>query len=200
MRQAGCIQFEPVDACGKNAELTLQSRVKGFTKRTLYELLYEDRRLIDYPDKNLSIFPTEDWPYFERYRQAARNSGERFEEVAELEERTKRYIAENGAVSSDDLPIEGSIHWHSAIHWSGEWSGKTNAARAVLEQLYSTGELVIHHKQGARKYYALARDYIPQRILKAPDPIPDESAHGNGGSCAGLPRLDFYGTGLRMRG
>ncbi len=68
------------------------------------------------------------------------------------------------------------------------------------KQLYSTGELVIHHKQGARKYYALARDYIPQRILKAPDPIPDESAHGNGGSCAGLPRLDFYGTGLRMRG
>lgn len=177
VRQAGCIQFDPVDACGKNAELTLQSRVKGFTKRTLYELLYEDRRLIDYPDKNLSIFPTEDWPYFERYRQAARNSGERFEEVAELEERAKRYIAENGAVSSDDLPIEGSIHWHSAIHWSGEWGGKTNAARAVLEQLYSTGELVIHHKQGARKYYALAGDYIPQRILEAPDPIPDESAH-----------------------
>lgn len=40
VRQAGCIQFDPVDACGKN----------------------------------LSIFPTEDWPYFERYRQAAQNS------------------------------------------------------------------------------------------------------------------------------
>ena len=60
-----------VDACGKNAELTLQSRVRGFTKKTLYELLYEDRLLVDYPDKNLSIFPTEDWPYFERYRRAA---------------------------------------------------------------------------------------------------------------------------------
>lgn len=29
MRQAGCIQYDPVDVCGKNAELTLQSRVKG---------------------------------------------------------------------------------------------------------------------------------------------------------------------------
>ena len=28
VRQAGCIQFDPVDVCGKNAELTLQSRVK----------------------------------------------------------------------------------------------------------------------------------------------------------------------------
>jgi uncharacterized protein YcaQ len=51
VRQAGCIQFDPVDSCGKNAELTLQSRVKGFTKNTLYELLYNDRKLVDYPDK-----------------------------------------------------------------------------------------------------------------------------------------------------
>lgn len=60
VRQAGCIQFDPVDSCGKNAELTLQSRVRNFTKQTLSELLYTDRSLIDFPDKNLSIFPTED--------------------------------------------------------------------------------------------------------------------------------------------
>lgn len=41
IRQAGCIQFDPVDVCGKNAELTLQSRVKGFKKSMLWELLYD---------------------------------------------------------------------------------------------------------------------------------------------------------------
>lgn len=177
VRQAGCIQFDPVDVCGKNAELTLQSRVKGFTKRTLHELLYENRKLVDFPDKNLSIFPIEDWPYFERYRRAARESGIRFPELAQLEEQTKSYIAQNGAVSSDDLPVDGNIHWHSAIHWSGAWDGKTNAARAILEQLYSTGELVLHHKQRARKYYALARDYMPEQLLNAPDPLPDDFEH-----------------------
>ena len=40
IRQAGCIQFDPVDVCGKNAELPLQSRVKGFRKSMLRELLY----------------------------------------------------------------------------------------------------------------------------------------------------------------
>mgnify|MGYP007078879381 FL=1 len=39
VRQAGCIQFDPVDVCGKMAEITLQSRVKGFTKKQLDELL-----------------------------------------------------------------------------------------------------------------------------------------------------------------
>ena len=58
VRQAGCIQYDPVDVCGKNAELTLQSRVKGFTKKTLADLLYKDRLLVDYCDKELSIWPS----------------------------------------------------------------------------------------------------------------------------------------------
>jgi len=143
----------------------------------LYELLYEDRLLVDFPDKNLSIIPVEDWPYFERYRKAAREGGYQFPELGGLEEQAKAYIAKNGPVNSDDLPIQGNIHWHSSIHWSGNWAGETNAARAVLEQLYSTGELVIHHKQGARKFYALAKDYISEKYLHSPDPLPDEQQH-----------------------
>ena len=41
VRQAGCIQYDPVDVCGKNAELTLQSRVKGFSRQMLSDLLYK---------------------------------------------------------------------------------------------------------------------------------------------------------------
>jgi len=177
VRQAGCIQFDPVDACGKNAELTLQSRVKGFTRSMLHELLYADRQLVDYTDKQLAIMPVEDWPYFARYRDAARLCGAKFEGLAQLEEYAKAYILEHGPVDSDTLPVDGEIEWHSAIHWSGNWHGKSNAARSVLEQLYSTGELVIHHKRGTRKAYDLASRHIPQAILSAPDPLPDDFAH-----------------------
>ncbi len=177
VRQAGCLQFDPVDVCGKNAELTLQSRVKGFSKQMLYELLYQDRSLVDYPDKNLSIILAEDWPYFSRYREAARQSGLQFEGLAELEDQVKEYIRANGPVSSDTIPVSGRMHWHSAIHWSGNWSGKTNAARAVLEQLYSTGELVIYSKNGTRKTYDLAENCIPEEVLQAADPLPDEFEH-----------------------
>lgn len=41
IRQAGCIQYDPIDVCGKNAELTLQSRIRGFRKKMLNELLCE---------------------------------------------------------------------------------------------------------------------------------------------------------------
>ena len=175
IRQAGCIQFDPVDVCGKNAELTLQSRVKGFRKSMLAELLYEDRRLIDYVDKELSIWTVEDWPYFAPFRERSRAMGDTFEGLRELKEEAIAYIRENGPVCSDTLPIEGEIYWHSSMHWSGNWEKKSPAARSVLEQLYTEGELVIHHKKGSRKYYDLAKRHIPASLLKADDPFRDES-------------------------
>ena len=177
VRQAGCIQFDPVDVCGKMAELTLQSRVKGFTKRQLDELLYKDRALLDYPDKQLSILPTENWAYYTRYREAARAGGKRFPGLSALETEAVDFIEKNGAVSAEELPLTGKLHWHSEIHWSGNWHGESNAARSVLEQLYSTGELVIHHKKGSRKYYDLAARHLPPELLDAPDPLPDDFAH-----------------------
>ena len=176
VRQAGCIQYDPVDVCGKNAELTLQSRVKGFKKQDLFDLLYKDRLLIDYSDKELAIWPREDWPYFSSYRELSRRHGDGFPGIPELERQAISYIRENGPVSSDTLPIEGKIFWHSSMHWSGHWEKQSQAARSVLEQLYTDGVLLIHHKSGARKYYDLAEKYLPADLLHAPNPCADEAA------------------------
>ena len=176
VRQAGCIQFDPVDVCGRNAELTLQSRVKGFKKQMLSDLLYKDRLLVDYSDKELSIWPREDWPYFAAYRERSKAHGASFPGIPELEERAIAYIRAHGPVSSDSLPIEGKIFWHSSMHWSGNWQGQSQAARSVLEQLYTDGVLLIHHKTGSRKYYDLAEKYFSPELLSAPNPCEDEAA------------------------
>ncbi|MBQ4901177.1 YcaQ family DNA glycosylase [Paenibacillus sp. Marseille-P2973] len=172
-RQVGCIQYDPIDVCGKNAELVLQSRIKGFTKGLLAELLYEDRSLVDYPDKNLAIIPVEDWPYFERYRQAARQHAERYPEMEALTAQVRAHIQNQGVLSSDDLKLDGDFSWQSAIHWSAG----NNSSRSVLEQMYSTGELIIHHKKGTRKYYDLAKNYIHADLLNASEPLEDELEH-----------------------
>ena len=176
VRQAGCIQFDPVDVCGRNAELTLQSRVKGITRKALSDLLYRDRLLVDYSDKELSIWPSEDWPYFAGYREKSIEHGKQFAGIPELEEKAVAYIRKHGPVSSDTLPIEGTIFWHSSMHWSGHWHKDSLAARSVLEQLYTDGVLLIHHKTGSRKYYDLADKYLPAELLSAPNPCPDEAS------------------------
>ncbi|MBR5705071.1 MAG: YcaQ family DNA glycosylase [Deltaproteobacteria bacterium] len=176
VRQAGCIQYDPVDVCGKNAELTLQSRVKGFRKSMLAELLYKDRLLVDYADKELSIWPAEDWPYFSPYRERSRELGASFPALAALEQQALSYIRTHGPVSSDTLPIGGEVFWHSSMHWSGNWHKKSKAARSVLEQLYTDGTLVIHHKNGSRKFYDLAERHLAASLLTAPFPCADDTA------------------------
>ena len=176
IRQAGCIQYDPVDVCGKNAELTLQSRVKGFTKQTLSDLLYKDRLLMDYSDKELAIWASADWPYFSGYREKSKIHGASFPGIPELEEQAIAYIREHGPVSSDTLLIEGTVFWHSSMHWSGNWSGQSQAARSVLEQLYTDGVLIIHHKSGSRKFYDLADRHLSPALLAAENPCPDEAS------------------------
>ena len=176
IRQAGCIQYDPVDVCGKNAELTLQSRVKGFSKQMLADLLYKDRLLVDYSDKELSIWPREDWPYFAGYRERSKAHGASFPDIPALEERAIAYIRDHGPVSSDQLPVEGKIFWHSSMHWSGNWSGLSQASRSVLEQLYTDGVLLIHHKSGSRKYYDLADQYFSPALLSAANPCEDAAS------------------------
>ena len=60
------------------------------------------------------------------------------------------------------------------MHWSGHWHKESLAARSVLEQLYTDGVLLIHHKSGSRKYYDLAEKYLPAALLSAPNPCPDD--------------------------
>lgn len=177
VRQAGCIQFDPVDCCGKNAELTLFSRVGGFKKSMLYSLLYRDRALFDYRDKELAILPVECWPYFARCRRAAKLHAERFPELMRYEVFTLDYIKKHGPIDSSSLPLEGETEWYSSMHWSGNWHGKAPTARSMLEQLYTSGDLVIHHKDGIRKSYDLACRHIPASLLSAPDPAEDPFSH-----------------------
>lgn len=168
IRRAGCIQYDPIDVCGKNSELVLQSRVKGFTKRMLYELLYTDRALVDYFDKNLAVLPVENWKYFERYRTQHRIWECSHDEINRVSDRIKNSIRERGPVCSADLRMNDKVQWY--------WS-ETKLSRAALEHLYFSGELAIHHKKGTVKYYDLIENCIPQGYLSEADPYPDEHSH-----------------------
>ena len=100
VRQAGCIQFDPVNLCGRNAELTLLSRVKGFSRDMLEGLLYRDRSLVDYPDKNLSILPAEDWPYFLRLRSRLGACMRRLARMNGCRTVTELHVAQKSIISS----------------------------------------------------------------------------------------------------
>jgi len=166
VRQCSCIQFDPLSICCRNDTLVLHSRVEGYQVPMLETLLYEDRVLFDYWDKNLSILPTSDWPCFASVRQHFRSHGVRsLDSVEQVAQKVLDSIAVRGPLCSQDLGMDQQVDW---------WWSPTSLGRAVLETLYFQGALVIHHKEKSRKYYDLASHLLPRGLLEQSAPFADD--------------------------
>ena len=169
IRRVGCIQFDPLNIVGHSPELVLQARVADFRPVMLRELLYEDRKLLDGWDKNMSIYSVEDWPYFRRRREAAlRSPGKSLGPVKSVLPQVRKAIERQGPLSSIGLNFDQAVDW--------SWA-PTRLARAALESMYFWGELIIHHKVHTRKVYDFANRHIPEELLRAPDPNETEEQY-----------------------
>lgn len=164
IKRVGCIQFDPLNRTGRNADLVLQSRVKKYNPKILQELLYKDRLLLDGWDKNMSIYSINDWPHFYRHRQGRLDhyrKSERGKSVADIIPRVRAEIRRTGPLSSADLDFKQTVDW--------SWA-PTKLSRAALEYMYHTGELIIYRKKNNRKIYDFASRHVPQSIYNRGDP------------------------------
>ena len=169
IRRVGCIQFDALNIVGRNPELVLQARVPDFRSAMLYELLYEERWLLDGFDKEMSIYCVEDWPYFKRHREEARQRfGHSSRPIIPFLPQVRREIEEKGPLSSSDLKLNQIVDW--------PWA-PTRLSRAALESMYFWGELIIHHKVNTRKIYDFSHRHIAAELLNAPEPNKTEKEY-----------------------
>jgi uncharacterized protein len=161
IRRVNCIQYDPIDVVGQNPHLVLQSRVRNYRPAMLNTLLYEERRLVDGFDKQMSIYPVEDWPSFANYRKRM------FEEyvaskwvapAVPLVERVRRQIEARGPLSSRDLEEDTRMAW-----WL---SGSVRAVRLALDLLLYGGQTIVHHRVGTRRYFQLTERVLPPSLVK----------------------------------
>lgn len=164
-----CVQFDPLSPVAPNHDLVLHARIKGYQPRHLQELLYHRREIIDQWDKCQGMVLAQDYPCFTRHRMAARGERPWRAPVEQVLPEMMRQVENRGPLCPADLP-----QYSEKVRWP--W-GSAPIARAALETLYERGELVIHHKQGVRRYYDLARRHLDAALLNAPDPNPDEDAY-----------------------
>ncbi|MBB6480219.1 winged helix-turn-helix domain-containing protein [Spirochaeta isovalerica] len=167
MRKVGSIQFDPLDICGRNAELVLQARIRNFKADDLYRLLYKKRKLTEGWDKVMCIYNMSDYPAFKRRRDKdlAFFNSEACREIRKISGRIKDEIKQSGPVSSLELDIHGKIDW--------SWA-PAKLSRAALETLFFSGQLAIDNRVNTRRVYDLAENIIPPEYIDSPDPHPRE--------------------------
>jgi uncharacterized protein YcaQ len=159
-----CIQFDPLNVMGRNPDLVLQSRVSDYRPDMLYELTYVERRLYDYWDKMMSIVPMRDWPRLALQRASwAEHHARRRPKHAGHVEVILDAIREQGPMSSLDFEAQHDVAWKMDWRW-----GQMRAAKALLEMLADTGELMVSHRRGSRRYYDLAERVLPSPIAAQP--------------------------------
>jgi uncharacterized protein YcaQ len=121
----------------------------------LDELLYKDRKVFEYWCNEKSIIPIEDLRYFSyRMKNPTQFHSPYYEHVKEKRAELKdsimyirSEIGRHGPLSARELEDKGKL--------------KLKVATDVLNLLWDSGDLMIHHMEGNRRYYDLAERILP---------------------------------------
>ena len=163
MDRLGTIQFDPLNVAGRNPDLVLQARVRGYRPEHLRRLLYEERHLVDGYDKEMCIYTARDFPSFapQRVLRAAdgrrwlegRGQGEAFNMLEDI----LSIIRERGPSSLADIPIGES----KDFGW-----GPRRPSGAAIEYLFASGRLCVADKAGTQRRFDLTERVLPRECLE----------------------------------
>jgi uncharacterized protein YcaQ len=149
-----CIQLDPLDVIGTNADLVVMARVDEVKRGDVWRHLFP-KHAFEHFAKERCILPARAFPYYRREGHGAQTTWWRHAEreqrvppklvAAVLEE-----IRERGPVSARDLTDHGSV---DPIDWSG-WTGTKKATSMAIEILWTRCDVVVagRTEAGAKLY------------------------------------------------
>lgn len=167
-----CIQLDPLDVIGTNADLVVMARVEGVARGDVWRHLFP-KHAFEHFAKERCILPASAFPAYRRQGHAAQapwwRHGEREQRVPPRVLKTVLdEIGERGPVTAAELTDHGRVE---AIDWSG-WKGTSKATSMALEILWTRCDVVVagRTESGAKLYD------IPERALADLPPPPDDFA------------------------
>lgn len=157
----GAIQYDPLNPLGRNPDLVLQARVPGYRVDDWRRYAYEDRIAYDAWDKQACLVRTRDWARREAIRTIYHGWHDRaiLQEHPDAVRATLTEIERRGPLSS--LEFADRTRAPSGHTWYGP-----TIIKRILRALWLRGEVVTHHREGARHYYDLPERVIPAEYLR----------------------------------
>ena len=141
------IQYDPVDLCGKNAEIILNARVYNFRKSTLSELLYGSSELIEGYDKKLCIFNRNDWKQLAPVRYGKLTRHKELDESLNVKDEITGLLSQQKTISVKSFSSHNRYKWH--------WGHDASVYQIALERLFVEGRICIAYREGNIKNYQL---------------------------------------------
>ncbi len=158
LAQRRCIQLDPLDRIGTNADLVVMARVSGSKKGDVYDRLLPGHAFEHFA-KERCLLPASAFPY---YRDQAAETPwwrhtQRLERLpAGLVDDVLAELRERGPLTAAELSERGRVE---ALDWNG-WKGTARAATMALEVLWLRCAVVVCQRRGRHKVYD-----VPERAL-----------------------------------
>lgn len=163
-----CIQLDPLDVIGQNADLVVIARVRGVRLGDVHRALYPGFAFEHFA-KERCILPASAFPYYREqavetpwWRHSERmkrlDVGLVADVLAEIEER--------GPISARKLTPRGQV---TPLDWSG-WKSTSSATKLAVEILWTRCQIVVAGRLGKEKVYD-----VPRRALSEQAALPPAS-------------------------
>jgi uncharacterized protein YcaQ len=189
LRRLRCVQIDPLDPLGNNAELVVLARVDGLPRAELWAEL--SRGAFEHFAKERCLLPGDAFPWY-RAHAAAHPHWRQSERLKRLPERVLgEVLAEveaRGPLTAAQMSDHGRV---DPIDWSG-WKGTSKAATMALEVLTLRAQVVVCGRRGKHHLFDL-----PQRALS---PAHLGPAEGDFDRLALLDRVEAAGLLMTQTG
>lgn len=162
-----CIQLDPLDAIGQNADLVVLARVPGARRGDVHRAVYPGGAFEHFA-KERCLLPASAFPFY-RDRAVETPWWRHSERMKKLDAGLVRDVLDEvrarGPISARALEHRGSV---VPIDWAG-WKGTASAAKLALEVLWTRCEVVVAGRDGRDKLYDVPSRALP-KFADAPAP------------------------------
>jgi uncharacterized protein YcaQ len=199
MRAIEYLQLDPLQIIARSHDITLYSRVLGYTPGLWEELAYRQRRFFDWGGW-LAVRPIDELPHWRVVMRRERDGiagdmrickmgQEHAEAIAEM----RAILHERGTVSNRDFAMATRTRTQN-------YRGRKDSALA-LYYLWRTGEVMTHHRERFERVYALSEAVAPAELLYERDEVEaDRFLLTKEVSFSGLARLKREADAFHGRG
>lgn len=167
LRRLRCIQVDPLDVIGSNADLVAMARIDGLRRGDVYDAILPGHGFEHFA-KERCLLPASS---FAQYRDQARATGwwrtsERMKRLGPaLVDEVLAEIRERGPLLASELSDRGKVE---PLDWSG-WKSSSKASSLALDVLAVRCQVVLCGRSPAGKRYDVPERALPEHATVAPD-------------------------------
>ena len=156
IRACEAVQLDPLNIVARSQDIVLHSRVLDYKPEHLYQVMYKDREFFDYGGW-LAVYPMSTLPYM-RVHMHRRSHDKRVEDFVlakpELFEQVRAELRARGPLGNRNL--DGN-----KVGWN--YRGRKDTSLALFD-MWLSGELMIHHREGFERVYDFRENIAPKEF------------------------------------